>query len=224
MRYLQALRNTILLILTTCVLAGVSSSAGAMTVAAGWQLDFKPGPLRLFKDPDSGQSYWYMTYVVTNTTGQDLRWAPSMELFYDDGRIMLAGRGVPGSVTKQLLTMLGNPLLQDQNQILGELLQGKEHAKEGLAVWVADTNTQGSSYYDSFQDGRVIWNSKVIPVTELSFFLTGASSQTEKVRNPITRQEVVLRKTLRRDFVVPGNYRDRGSEPVTVVSDTWIMR
>ena len=34
-----------------------------------WELVFEPGDLRLYVDPVADQAYWYLTYEVTNRTG-----------------------------------------------------------------------------------------------------------------------------------------------------------
>ena len=59
----------------------------------------------------------------------------------DDGRIVRQGEGVPGSVTAQIKEYLGNPLLEDQFEILGAVMQGKAHAKSGLVVFQAEDLT-----------------------------------------------------------------------------------
>jgi hypothetical protein len=165
-------------------------------------LTFEPGDLRLYVDSDSGDAYWYFTYTVTNRTNKDQLWVPQMVLFTDSGEILDAGRDVPSRVTDDLLELLGNELLEDQNQVIGDLLQGREHAKEGLVVWPA----------------------RNVAVNELSLFVAGISGETARVKNPVTGGEVTLRKTLQRDYLVPGNALARGSAPAELVSETWILR
>jgi hypothetical protein len=167
-----------------------------------WELNFEAGDLRLFQDSQSGESYWYFVYKVTNRTGKDQTWAPSLVLFTDTGEILEAGRGVPSRVTDELLALLGNELLEDQNEVIGDLLQGKEHAKEGMVVWPA----------------------KNLKVNELSLFVAGISGEVARVKNPVTGQEVFLRKTLQRDYLIPGEAAARGSKPIDLAAETWVMR
>ena len=167
-----------------------------------WELNFEPGPLRMYVDADTGGVYWYFTYTVTNRTGKDQLWAPRMVLFTDGGEILESGREVPARVTEDLLDLLGNVFLEDQNAALGDILQGRENAKEGLVIWPA----------------------KYLKVTEMSLFIAGISGETARVKNPITGEEVILRKTLKRDYVIPGDPLARGSEPVQLVAEEWIMR
>ncbi len=182
--------------------AGSASNAASIAAPAARVLDFTPSELRLFKDPDSGKHYWYMTYDVVNNTGQDQRFAPRLELFVDDGKIIRHGEGVPSTVTKQLKEFLGNDLLEVQFEILGEVLQGKEHAKSGLVIFAAaDLNP-----------------------TELALFAQGLSRETEKKTNPKTGALVTLRKTARVDYLVAGEPLPRGTVTFPIVSREWIFR
>ena len=171
-------------------------------VAPRWELEFETGPLRLYVDPAEGGAYWYLTYKVTNRTGRAQVWAPSFTLFTDVGEILASGRGVPMRVTDDLLELMGNDLLEGQNEIIGEIFHGKEHAKEGLVIWPA-RNTQ---------------------VNELSAFIAGTSGETVRVLNPATRERTVLRKTLQRDYIIPGDAQRRGSAPIELTAERWVMR
>ncbi|MCA9285560.1 MAG: hypothetical protein KDA22_10110 [Phycisphaerales bacterium] len=206
----MVLRTSALLVTLLAISIGVVAAAApaAPRTQAGsatstrWTLDFKPGALRLFVDPISRKPYWYMDYRVINRTGQDRMWAPQFELFTDDGSVKASGKEVPTRVVKALKEVLGNPLIEDQNQIIGELLQGVENAKDGLVIWPA----------------------KNLQVTEISLFVRGLSGETTKVLNPQTGEEVVLWKTLHRVYMVPGDPLPRGGQPLPVVKDDWVMR
>lgn len=186
----------------------LAAAAGAMAhprpsaIPQRWELEFEPGPLRLYVDPDLGESYWYFTYVVTNRTGREQVWAPTFTLYTDAGEILASGRGVPSAVNRALIELLGNELLETQNEIIGEIFYGREFAKEGLVVWPAQH----------------------LEVNEMSLFVAGTSGETATVVHPVTRATLVLRKTLERDYLVPGDAPGRGSEPVPLVAEQWIMR
>lgn len=172
------------------------------TVPTRWELEFSAGPLRLYVDEVGGQAYWHFTYKVVNRTGRERVWAPRFTLFTDVGEIMVSGRGVPTRVTDALMDLLGNPLLENQNAVIGELFHGREHAREGLVVWPAGS----------------------VAVNELSLFVAGISGETAAITNPITGEELVLRKTLKRDYLVPGDALPRGSTPAGLVGQSWVMR
>jgi hypothetical protein len=133
-----------------------------IAAADDWELEFTPGPLRIYLDSKDGKAFWYFTYTVANRTTRDRMWAPRMELFTDDGKIMSSGRDVPTRVKLDIKKFLGDPLLEDQNRIIGELLVGRENARNGLAVWpVKDLDT-----------------------TDITLFVGGLSSDFEMVKNP----------------------------------------
>lgn len=188
----------ILILTMGCLAAGYPKPA---PVPYRWELDFDAGPLRLYR-AGTGETYWFFTYTVTNRTGKDQLWAPNMVLYTDAGEILPAGRDVPTAVTEELLGLLGNPFLEDQNAALGDIYQGRENAKEGLVIWPA----------------------RNLKVTEMSLFIAGISGETARVKNPVTAAEVILRKTLQRDYLIPGNAEARGTQPVDMVRETWIMR
>lgn len=166
-----------------------------------WELDFKPGPLRLYVDAQN-RPWWYFTYEVVNRTGRDRVWAPLLVLYNDQGEILRSGTNVPLSVTNEILDLLGNQLLMAQNQVIGDLLQGPENALEGLAVWPAN----------------------YLNVTEMNLFIAGISGETAEVTNPLTGEKVIFQKTLQRDYIIPGDPLARGSEPVEMTGQRWIMR
>jgi len=166
------------------------------------ELTFTPRELRLFKDPETGKHFWYMTYDVVNNTGKEVRFAPRIDLVVDDGRILSQGEGVSSGVVRQLKKFLKNELLEDQFEILGEVLPGKEHARTGLVVFKADD----------------------LEPTELTVMVQGLSRETEKRPHPKTGEPVTLRKTARIDYLVPGEPKPRGSTTYPIVNREWIFR
>lgn len=193
------------LIVGTVAVTGValpSQAATAAPVAPPKELDFSASELRLFKDPETGKHYWYMTYDVVNNTGKEVRFAPRIDLVVDDGRILAQGEGVSSGAVRQLKKYLKNELLEDQFEILGEVLPGKEHAKTGLVVFRADD----------------------LEPTELTVMVQGLSRETEKRAHPKTGEPVTLRKTVRIDYLVPGDPKPRGSMTYPIVSREWIFR
>lgn len=203
------------LIPVTCVslLAAVAGVAGPTAGAAAapapqstafsrWTLDFKPGELRLFVDPRSQRTYWYLTYQVVNRTGEDRMFAPRFDLLSDDGRIQRSGRDVPTDVVRDIMKVLGNPLLEDQNQIIGQVLQGVEHARDGVVVWPAQEQQ----------------------ATELIVFVSGLSGETKTVVNPLTKGPVVLSKTLSRAYITQGTAALNPGQPLELREETWTWR
>ncbi|MCZ6835314.1 MAG: hypothetical protein O7G85_06015 [Planctomycetota bacterium] len=143
-----------------------------------------------------------MTYKVTNRTTRDRIWAPKFTLFTDAGEILESGKDVPTSITAEIHTLLKNQFLEKQNEIIGDLLQGPENAREGLVLWPA----------------------RSLNVNEMTVFISGVSGESIRVRNPITGEQVFLYKTLQRNYLIPGDALARGTEAIGLVEEHWILR
>ena len=195
-----ALAALMVVVLSVCALAAGYPKPAA--VPFRWELTFEPGDLRLYRDPETSRYFWWFTYSVTNRTNNVQLWVPSLVLYTDTGEIIQAGKEVPTNVTEDLLDMMNNQFLEDQNTIIGDILQGKEHTKEGLVIWRANS----------------------LAVNEISLFIAGTSGETARVKNPIDGSEVILRKTMQRDYLIPGDATARGSEPAQLVTEEWVMR
>ena len=194
------------LALTTLFLLAMAGVGLAYPTPAGvpyrWQFEFEAGDFRLYVDDESGDAYWWMPYKVTNRTDQDRIWAPKFTLFTDAGEILESGKDVPSRITEKIREMLNNPLIETQNEIIGDLLTGRENAREGLAIWPA----------------------RILQTNEISMFISGISGETTRVTNPISGDQVILYKTLQRDYLIPGDALARGSDPIELVQEAWILR
>ena len=186
------------LLFLLCGLSGSFSGTGAAHAGAQaapriWTLEFKPGPLRMYVDPIDGKHYHYFTYRVINLTEGDRMFAPTLELFTDKGRLLASGKGVSTQVSKRLMGYLDDPLLENEHQIIGDLKQGKEHAKDGLVAWEAVD----------------------LESNQITIFVTGLSNGINRVPHPVTGEDVLLRKTLRLDYSIPGNLTDSAKDDAT---------
>lgn len=197
--------RAMLLAVAVVALAATGVAAGhpkPSPVPTSWELDFEPGPLRLYVDRATGDAYWYFTYTVTNDTGADRIWAPELVLLTDEGEILESGDGVPVEITEDIMDLLGNDLLEQQNQIIGDIFVGEENARDGIVVWPA----------------------RDLTVNELSLFISGISGETARVQHPITGESYVLRKTLQRDYLIPGNASAKVGKAIDLVDQRWILR
>ncbi|MFK7961420.1 MAG: hypothetical protein AB8G96_12950 [Phycisphaerales bacterium] len=199
---------TLALVATVVALSGTSRALDAAPPKPSpfpvqWELEFEPGPMRLYVDPLNGDGYWYFTYQITNQTGQDRVWAPDLVLYSDAGEILESGRDVPNRVREAARQMLGNDLLELPSEIIGDLLRGRENAREGLAIWPADD----------------------LSVNELTLFIGGISGETARVRHPRTGQEFILRKTMVREYLIRGEALAYGDDPFELtIPPFWVMR
>jgi hypothetical protein len=176
-------------------------------VASRWQLDLRPGPLRIATVVDEiglAKTYYYLTYDVVNNAGKDIFFAPSFQLASEDGEIRSAGKGVPSVVTNEMLARLRDPFLLDQISMAtaGELLQGEENGRTGLVIWPADG----------------------LKVDEIKVFAIGFSGETRVINKPDTGEEITLRKTLMLIHETPGEITGKGDRPMRRISQRWILR
>ncbi|GIK20065.1 MAG: hypothetical protein AMXMBFR77_21620 [Phycisphaerales bacterium] len=206
--------------LSLVALAALAVSAAIATAFAApepapvpkrWQLDLKPGPLRVasVELPGEGpRAFYYLTYSVVNHTGEELDLVPSFELATDEGEVLLSGVGVPEIATRDIMARLRDPLLEDQIAIIGRIQQGVENARHGVVIWPAND----------------------LKIDEVKVFAAGFSGENETITliDPRTGQErrLVFRKTLMLAYAVPGDLRLelQKSRPLTEVNRRWIMR
>lgn len=170
-----------------------------------WQLRIDPGPLRVttIDAPGIGpRSYLYMTFKVTNNTGEDRDFAPSFELATDTGLLLRSGRDVPPLVVQKLRERIDNPLLLDELSVQGRLLQGPENAREGLVVWPAADMSAG----------------------EYSVFLSGFSGETKQIVRPDNGQTHLLRKTLLLTHAGTGILDPNSGTQIPRTAERWILR
>ncbi|MCA9303050.1 MAG: hypothetical protein KC996_02905 [Phycisphaerales bacterium] len=190
------------------VIPGVAPAAPEPApVATRWEFSFENGPMRLvWIDTGEGpRAYFYLTYRITNYWGSDLLFAPDVQLVTDTGEVQRSGHDVSADVTQQVLDMLDNPLIESQINILSTVLEGPEHARDGVAIWPA----------------------KDLDVDEVTVYFGGLSGEQEtyvvgrETDNP-TRYR--LRKTLMLRYSTPGEIANRGSRPLELAEKRWVMR
>lgn len=201
-------------VLGTFAVLSIATAAGLAPepdpVPRRWQIDLEVGPMRLARvEGPNGEArlYWYLTYKAVNPTREDLIFAPAFDLVTEDGTTYRAGREVPPVVTRRLLEKLDNPLLQDQVQIIGTILQGQENAKEGLVIWPASQISSG----------------------EMVVYASGFSGETRTievadVNNPGKMTRATLRKTMMVRYPMRGEVHNQGDKPLEVGESRWIMR
>lgn len=174
-----------------------------------WQLDVKAGELRLAQFPQadgSVKSYFYLTYRVTNHTGEDILFAPGFELANGEGEVIRSGRGVSIEAANTIQQNLQNAYLEDQISVLGMLLQGDENAKEGIVIWPANQ----------------------LHLSEVTVYAAGFSGEVkiQPAKDPKTGESVAypLYKSMMIRYKLPGDLDSHGSEPFAPDETKWIMR
>jgi hypothetical protein len=166
-------------------------------------LDFRPGTLRLVTDAESGARFWVFTYTVANKTGKTQRFSPRFELLMGDGTILEAGRDVPVEAGRRVLRSVGSDQALDQFQIMGEILDGEANAREGVVVWPAKGDSK-----------------------EITMFVSGMSSAFDRVKDPATGKDAIIRRSWSRQYSVPGSPDPRVASEASFdpIKDAWLMR
>ena len=166
-------------------------------------LDFRPGTLRLVTDAESGARFWVFTYTVANKTGKTRRFSPRFELLMGDGTILEAGRDVPVEAGRRVLRSVGSDQALDQFQIMGEILDGEANAREGVVVWPAKGDSK-----------------------EITMFVSGMSSAFDRVKDPATGKDAIIRRSWSRQYSVPGSPDPRVASEASFdpIKDAWLMR
>ncbi len=205
-------RSITLVALGLLPLAGASAMLCAPepdAIPRRWQVDVKMGELRLAQFPQadgSVKSYFYLTYRVTNHTGEDILFAPGFELANGEGEVIRSGRGVSIEAANTIQKNLQNTYLEDQISVLGMLLQGDENAKDGIVIWPANQ----------------------MHLSEVTVYAAGFSGEVkvQPAKDPKTGETVAypLYKTMMVRYKLPGDLGPHGSEPFGPDETKWIMR
>lgn len=191
-------------------------------IPVDWELDFKFKDIQAVRlqvpGEKSPRTFWFLTYTVTNRTGQEQVFIPEFSLYTRTGELIPAGRNVPEFVFNSLRQMLNNPLLKDIASMSGKILQGEDNAKDGVAVW-PDFDPQAGT---------------------IDIFIGGLSGETKEIPLPTpvkvqrpdnsgklvdaVKTSLVLSKTLQLTYQVPGEAQNRPRAAVRLVEKKWIMR
>ncbi|MEZ6241811.1 MAG: hypothetical protein R3B57_02095 [Phycisphaerales bacterium] len=210
-RRLLLAASAMLLALPIASMATTASAAPPepSPVPVTWEFDFREGPLRLVTVDVPGvgpRAYFYLTFTITNFWGGELLYAPEFQMKTEEGDVLTSGQNVPPQVTEYILNLLNNPLIDDQIQILGPVLEGVENAKSGVVIWPAND----------------------LDVDEIMVFAANLSGEHTIfwTKDPKTheRKRIVLRKTLMLRYDTPGEIAGRGARPLDLVEKRWIMR
>lgn len=176
-------------------------------VATQWEFTFEPGPLRLawVKEGDKLNPYFYFTYRITNYWGGVKLFAPDVQLMEDNANVQRSGRDVSAAVTQEIMGRLKNPLLESQIDIVSNVLEGPEHARDGIAIWPV-------------QD---------LQADEVTVFFGGLSGEFQAYvvgRDTPNPRRYTLRKTMMLRYSTPGEMAGQGDRPFELEEKRWVMR
>jgi hypothetical protein len=81
-------------------------------------------------------AYWYITYHISNNTDQDtVLFYPNFQMLMEDGQIIHSDIGVAPAVFDAIKKKEGLKFLQSDDLIGGDLRQGEDQSKDGVAIW-----------------------------------------------------------------------------------------
>lgn len=183
-----------------------------------WQLDFE------FYDPqritlrlpgdDYDTTYWYVLYRVTNRTGQEVQFYPSMRLVTSTLDVVEAGDRISPRVYGAIAARHRDefPFFAPPVKITGPLLQGEANARVSAAVF---------HLFD-------------LEASSFKLYISGLSGEIERVINPVfdpKREEskenprfFLLRRTLEITYDLPGDSQTRAFAKPIRRSRQWVMR
>lgn len=200
-------------LLVSCAVAVAGDYPVPSPYPIAWQFDFKHGtPKRIAVEvpgEDGPQAYYYMTYTVTNKTGQERMFYPNFLLLTRTGELVRSDKGISPQVFAAIKQREGNKLLERSVQISGEILIGDDQARDGVAIWKEPMAEMG----------------------RFSIFVGGLSGEHVALKDdkgqPVKDADgnpVILRKTLQLNYVVYGDDIFPGRDEVNKESEQWIMR
>jgi hypothetical protein len=187
-----------------------------------WQLDaafedILPIQVKMPTEP-APRTFWYLRYKVTNNTGQDRVFVPEFLLYTDTGQVIRAWQNTPASVFQSIKELYNDPLLLDVSAMAGSLLQGPENAKEGVAIWSGlDPNASEFDVFVSGLSGETVEFKLPKPVRVVDTDAFG-----KKVE--IVKTKILLSKTLKRHYVIPGEATTRPTAAACFTDEEWVMR
>ena len=181
-----------------------------------WQLEIElhgqPQLLTITLPGDTEpQRFWYVLYTVTNNSDQDVEFYPQFDLLTDTFRLSHAGVGVRRPVFEAVRNRYRSaiPLMEPASMGTGKILLGRDNARDSVAI------------FKDF-DPRA---------TAVSIFAGGFSNETVTVEHPMLKdaetgepEQVLLRKTLRLKYQVPGDEFSPDGRVMLYRDREWIMR
>ena len=217
-------RATIAVVLgtVTAIAASAMAAPKPAEIPAYWQLEIDHDPLRPIQIQVLGESspriFWYLRYTVTNHTGADQIFVPEFILYTDTGQVLRAGRKIPPVVFDEIKKLHNDPLLTDLPGMAGKILQGNDNAKSGVAIWPDFDPAAGA--FDVFAGGLSGETAEI----RLPTPIRTVEREYGRGEKEVVRTKIILSKTLRLHYGIPGEAAARLTTPVRLISKSWIMR
>ncbi len=189
-------------------------------VPVSWQLDIKFQDVKRIRVniPGEGEkTFWYMIYTITNNTGKDVVFHPDFELVTDTLQVIPAQIHVAPEVFSAIKAKYKAtyPWLEHPLKIIGKILQGKDNARDSVAIW-PDFDPKASRF-DIYIGGL---SGEIIAVPNPLFINNKNNSQ----KMPAY---FVLQKTMTIHYSLPADSANRekvGASRTGQPDIEWVMR
>jgi hypothetical protein len=170
-----------------------------------WELTFEHSkPKRIVVQPpgeSNPSAYWYITYHVTNNTDRDkVLFYPNFDLMLENGDVVPSDRGVPPAVFDAIKASEKIKYLQNSNQISGELRQGDDQSRDGVAIWPDPSLRLGT----------------------FSIFVSGFWGESAQIK--VGDKDVTLRKTLQLTYHSDSDEHHPGEGQLNELDSQYVMR
>jgi hypothetical protein len=191
--------------------SGTSPQARVRPATAD-DLDFRPGSFVIVTDEASGERFAVFTYVVANKTAKTQRFTPRFELLTGEGLVFVGGSDVPPDASLRVRRAAAGPRALDQFQIMGDVAVGEANAKEGVVIFPAKGDLKDLTLFVSGMSSAI------------DFVLDPETG--EKLKDPETKRDVIVRRTWSRRYSIPGVSDPRQSAEARFdpTRDAWVMR
>ncbi len=202
-----ALAGVVALVLSSRGVVAQPLAPQPALASRSWQLNFSfSKPQRMQVVAGHGRqacmvACYYLRYTVVNNTGKDIFFVPRFDMVTDTGRMIRAKVDISGKLFAAIRHRTGDAFLINPMLVAGRLLQGKDYAKDSVAVFMGLTTKDRG----------------------FKIFVSGLSGETAVQTDPLTGKPVVLHKTLVLHYSVPGEAINIRPHPI-LLSKTWVMR
>jgi hypothetical protein len=189
-----------------------------------WDLNFEhstPKRILVSVPGQAPQAYWYVTYRVTNNTGQEQLFLPVFEMLTSDGKIHVSDRGVSPRVFDAVKDREGIRFLERRTKVEGTLNQGAAQAKDSVAIWKQPMDRMGQfSIFVSGLSGEAntykMDNGKLVKIDP--------AKMAEETKDVPKEQLITLRKQLKLDYLVVGDERVTPNPEPQPRGKAWVLR
>ena len=153
-----------------------------------------------------------MTYTVKNLNKDEQKFFPMFEMLTEEGDVIRSDVQIPTEAYEAIRIREKNRNLGTVNELAGPLSVGEDNARDGLIVWKEPAPKMGR--FSIFATGLS---------GESVFLKDDAGKVVEKTDKDGKKSPVVLWKTLRVDYHLPGGDLP-GQNRLEFVGQEWVMR